>query len=294
MGGNRIFWAIALVTVGALLCCWQFLLGTMHPLVVYFGRPADVGQYSVHHLGSLLSAAFLTTATAVLSVLLSGILAAAFLILAVSTERLLQPVERIAAASQTVPMLVIVTFVYLIEKPIIDHLGSEPPLLLYCLVPVSIVLFFPALAYAIDGVRNLDIEIKSMLRVWDAPQRWRIRQILLPHAMPYLLVGLRVSAAWAVLAAIIAEGLIGSQGRESATSLGIGLMRPFSSGAPPGKTPSLFLAATLMGFLVYYLFDRLEHFGHRRFLGFAGVQERDYPICRSRRAPRSGTTQRSA
>jgi NitT/TauT family transport system permease protein len=284
MRSSWIFWVISVIIAVALVSWWQLLLGENNPTVVYFGRPADIPRYLLQNFGAIVSASLLTALTATIAVILSGLLAITILVLALLSKELLRHVERIAAASQTIPMLVIVIIVYLVEKPIIDRLGPEAPLLLYCVVPVSLVLFFPALAFAVDGVRNIDIEIKSMLRVWDAPQLWRVRRVLVPHAMPHLLVGLRVSAAWAVLAAIITEGLIGSQGRPAVNSLGIGLMRPFSSGPPAGKTPSLFLAATLMGFAVYYAFLWLEQVGCKRFLGHAGIQERDYPVCRNRQS----------
>lgn len=142
---------------------------------------------------------------------------------------------------------------------------------------MSISLFFPPLVYGIKGVRDIDSQMKALLRIWDAPQRWRIKRVYLPQVLPHVLTGLRVSSTWAVVATLITEGLVHGVGDDQ-YSIGKGLMRPFSGQSVPGRTPTLIITATLLGFLIYYLVGVVQNFLQKKFFGLALEQEHRYPI----------------
>ncbi|MGA2007383.1 MAG: ABC transporter permease subunit, partial [Solirubrobacteraceae bacterium] len=73
------------------------------------------------------------------------------------------------------------------------------------LIVIALVTFFPIAVNTIDGLRATDSELVGLLRTLGAG-RWQILRIArLPTALPYLFSGLRVSAAFAVIAAVFAE-----------------------------------------------------------------------------------------
>ncbi len=260
-----------------LLIYWQKRLEINDTLVVYFGRPSDIWSYVTQHWSQILEGSILSTGVALVSLLISAGLAVIFLVLGLSSEGWLRSVERFAAISQTIPILVIVTISFIVEKSLLKKFGLDLGLAWYCFIPVSIALFFPPLVYGIKGVRDIDSNMKALLRIWDAPQSWRIKRIYLPQVLPHILTGLRVSSTWAVVATLITEGLIYGVGGNQ-YSIGKGLMRPFSGSLVAGQTPTLVVVATLLGFLVYYIVGGVQVLVQKKVFGLAVEQEKNYPI----------------
>ena len=169
---------------------------------------------------NLLCSAANCTLTAIISLILAFFVSILLLILGLLHDGWLAPVERLAAASQTIPVLVIVTIALIIERSIFQALGIEAPVMVYCLAPVTIGLLFPPLVYGADAVLCLPVEIKALLRLWNAPTGWRIFRVYLPVALPGVLTGIRASATWAIGATLIAEGLLNGVEGDS-TTLGL-------------------------------------------------------------------------
>jgi len=264
------------IVVLLVLFYWQRYLNTNHPIVIYFGRPFDVYLYISQNWGRILEASFTTTLIAVTSLFLAGLTALYFLIMGLISDKWLQRVEQLVAISQTIPILVIVTIIYIAQKSIFKALNVELGLAWYCFMPVCIALFFPPLVYGIKGVRSIDSDMKALLRIWDAPQSWRIRRIYLPQALPHLLTGLRVSSTWAVAATLITEGLVHGVGNNQ-SSIGKSLMRPFSGSVSPGQTLALMIVATLLGYFVYLLIGIFQSLVEHKYFGIAAKNEEVYP-----------------
>jgi len=119
--------------------------------------------------------------------------------------------------------------------------------------------------------------MKGLLRIWGAPQGWRIKRIILPEVLPHIMTGLRTSSTWAVSATLITEGLVHGVGG-SECSIGKHLMRPFSVSSKPGQTLNLIIVATLLGLLVYFVTVRIQVYTQKRIFGPALEQESIYPI----------------
>ncbi|MEQ8968295.1 MAG: ABC transporter permease [Azospirillaceae bacterium] len=65
--------------------------------------------------------------------------------------------------------------------------------------------FFPVLVGAIQGLRAVDRSHRELFHVLAAGRIDRLRLLELPGALPYLFAGLKISAAGAVLGAIVSE-----------------------------------------------------------------------------------------
>lgn len=80
------------------------------------------------------------------------------------------------------------------------------------IVCVTIVSFFPVLVNTARGLRALTPEMRELLRVCGASLPQAFRYARFPVTVPFLFAGLRSAAAVAVLGAMLAEWLTGTQG----------------------------------------------------------------------------------
>ncbi|MEU3145750.1 MULTISPECIES: ABC transporter permease [unclassified Streptomyces] len=76
----------------------------------------------------------------------------------------------------------------------------------------TLVSFFPTFVMVLSGLRSAPAATTDMFTVLGASRTLVLRRLLLPHAVPQLLVALRLTAPSAVLAAMLAEYLLGREG----------------------------------------------------------------------------------
>lgn len=139
-----------------------------------------------------------TTSGFFLAILL-GILVSTLLTLFPAAKRTLYP---FLIFSQTIPLIAIAPLLIL-------WLG-------YGLLPkiaiVILVCFFPIAVSLIQGMEVSDRDLLNLLRSMGAT-RWQIfRHVRWPYAVPSLFTGLKISATYSVMAAVIGEWLGASQG----------------------------------------------------------------------------------
>jgi len=81
------------------------------------------------------------------------------------------------------------------------------------LVVVFLVCFFPICVSMLDGLKDADPAMKNYMRMIGASRGQLLFKLELPHALPFLFSGLKISATYSVLGAVIAEW-VGSTKRE--------------------------------------------------------------------------------
>jgi ABC-type nitrate/sulfonate/bicarbonate transport system permease component len=77
---------------------------------------------------------------------------------------------------------------------------------------VALVCFFPILVNLIEGQDAVDPDQIDLLRSMGAGRLEIFRRVLVPASIPYLFAGLRISATYSVMGAVIGEWLGGSEG----------------------------------------------------------------------------------
>lgn len=254
-----------LAALAAFVWSWECTFTNTNVLVVYFGRPGAIPTYVAANGSYLVWAAFSSARTAVLSLVFAGLLAISLLIVGLFSERLLKRIESLAVWSQAIPFLIIVTIFFLAQRALFTAVGWSPGTSIYSLAPVTISLVFPPLVYGAKGTQRLQIQIKALLRIWQAPTFLRITRVYIPGALPDILTGLRVSATWAVGATLISDGLLDGVAMNERT-LGHLLVRPFST-APSGQTPAVIAIATMLAIGVYFAFRYVQAFLERKLNG---------------------------
>jgi NitT/TauT family transport system permease protein len=77
---------------------------------------------------------------------------------------------------------------------------------------VAIVVFFPVFLNTYAGVRNVGREQISIMRLMGAREHHLVTKVILPSALVWVFVGLRLSIPYALIGALIAEMLASNQG----------------------------------------------------------------------------------
>lgn len=154
-------------------------------------------------------------------------------------ERTLMPFTVI---SQTIPLVALAPLL-----AIWFGFGIIPKIILTVLV-----VFFPVTVNLIQGLKAADQDLKEMMIGMGASKMQIFMKLKLPTAAPYFFTGLKISAAYAVMGAVISEWTGASKG------LGIYMTRAMSS----FKTAALFadiLIIALMSILLYKLIELIEN-----------------------------------
>jgi NitT/TauT family transport system permease protein len=179
----------------ALVLAWQGYVAVSGVREGVFPSPVEVGRALVRDRSLLLSSAGTTLSEILLGYGVAIVVGIA-LATAVSSSRLLErAIYPWLVVSQMVPIPALAPVVVLWTG-----FDIRPKLIV-----IALVTFFPIAVNTIDGLRATDSELVGLLRTLGAG-RWQILRIAhLPTALPYLFSGLRVSAAFAVIAAVFAE-----------------------------------------------------------------------------------------
>ena len=124
--------------------------------------------------------------------------------------------------------------------------GFMPKLLL-----VFLLSFFPIVVSSIAGFKSIDPEVLDFARSTGAGP-WRLfRKIRLPHALPEIFTGLKVGAALATTAAVVAEFVASNRG------LGY-LLLEYNGNLETGMVFAVIIVLSLLGLAVYYAVELIE------------------------------------
>ena len=80
------------------------------------------------------------------------------------------------------------------------------------IILIVLITFFPIVIGMLDGFRSADRDAINLMRSMGANRRQIFRHIKLPNAMPHFFSGLRITVAYAVVGAVLAEWLGGFAG----------------------------------------------------------------------------------
>lgn len=136
--------------------------------------------------------------------------------------------------SQTVPLVVIAPLL-----AIWFGFGIVPKIIMSV-----VTVFFPVAVSLTEGLETYDTDLVDLMRVMNASRRQIYRIVRLPGAMPSFFAGLKISAAYCVMGAVISEWTGATRG------LGIYLSRAMST----FETAALFANIFVIVLLSFALF----------------------------------------
>jgi NitT/TauT family transport system permease protein len=158
-----------------------------------------------------------------------------------------------------------VTPIVAIAPLILIYVDSTTAALLIC---AFIVAFFPVLSNTLIGLRSADPNLQDLLTLYGATRWQRLRWLLAPSALPYLIAGLKISGGLALIGAVVAEFAAGAAGRET------GLASRILEASFRTQIPKMYAALTLValtGMAIYWASNALS----RLLLGRWHPLERD-------------------
>lgn len=121
------------------------------------------------------------------------------------------------------------------------------------LIVISLVCFFPVAVAALDGFRQTPYELKHYFKMMGADKKQLFWKLELPHSLPFLFSGLKISATYSVMGAVISEWL----GAKS----GIGVYMTLASSS--FRTDRVFVAIFIimgLSLLFFWIISLLERY----------------------------------
>ncbi|MFZ5641958.1 MAG: ABC transporter permease [Bacillota bacterium] len=226
----------ALTGIILLIVIWEFAAALSGIPKWLLPAPSDIAVSLVKDLGLILLHSGYTL-TAAVAGLLFAVAAGVLLALAMdywpSLESALYP---LLVVSQAVPVITLAPL-------IIMWLG-------YGLIPkvavAGLICFFPLTVSVVGGMQASDRDMADLLKVMGA-SRWQVLRLArLPAALPYFFSGLKISATYSVMGAIIGEWL------GSAMGLGVILNR-FSHSYQTPRAFAVVIIIVVMSLALFFL-----------------------------------------
>ncbi len=232
---NKVYPAAALCVF---IAVWELLVRLRDVPEYRLPAPSAIFSEFVNSFGLLMRHAGVTVAESVIGFVL-GVALAVVVAIAMSMVR---PVRHtlypFLIISQTVPLVVIAPLL-----AIWFGFGFVPKVIM-----AVIVVFFPVTVSLAEGLETYDTELIELMRTMNA-SRWQVyRMVRLPGAMPAFFAGMKISAAYCVMGAVISEWTGATMG------LGIYLSRAMSS----FETAALFANIVLIVILSLALFGAVS------------------------------------
>jgi NitT/TauT family transport system permease protein len=113
--------------------------------------------------------------------------------------------------------------------------------------------FFPVVVSAVQGFKSVDPDMVDLARAMQGSRFHVFRAVNLPHAMPAIFAGLKVSVTLAVVGAVVGE-FVGSN-----SGIGYVMQRSIGTFDLPTMFAALVILA-LIGVVLFWVVDRIERF----------------------------------
>lgn len=234
-----------LVLIGFLLA-WHLAVVLLKIPPFMLPKPAAVGAAAVQKFPELMQSLWLTAEAAAMGLAGSVIAGIAVALVFAQWNGLRKLFFPYTILLQTVPIVAIAPL-------IIMWVGSGVP-------AVGLITFIiclpPIIANTTQGLISVDANLIDLFLMHKATRTQILFKLRLPHALPNLLVGLRISAGIAVVGAIIGE-LFASSSRVGVGGLGYSITYAYAQ-LETDYLFALVAAATALGFAFFFLVMFLE------------------------------------
>ena len=191
-------WLVLLVTLG----CWQLATKLFDIPTYLLPAPSLVVDELVEKPELYLEALRVTAIESVSGFLIAAVAGFLFGILIARsplTEELLYPYLNLIRVTPIVAIAPLLTIW-------LGH-GMAPNV-----VVAAMIAFFPVVVGTVLGLKSVDPDLISLMRILNAGELTELRKIRLPNSLPHLFSAFRVSAPMAVIGALVGEFVGGSSG----------------------------------------------------------------------------------
>lgn len=191
-----------IVSIGLFICLWLFVSeGGLVPKYM-LPSPVEVGQAFLNDFPLLMEHLAITLKEALYGLLIGTALAFVFAVLMDRFRFLYKAFYPILVITQTIPTIAIAPLLVLWMG-----FSMAPKITL-----VVLTTFFPITISLLDGFKSVDSDAVGLIRSMGGSRITIFRHIKLPSAMEQFFSGLKVSASYAVVGAVVSEWLGGFEG----------------------------------------------------------------------------------
>lgn len=183
----------------SLLVLWEVLFHTLNIKWYLLPPPTMIFESIYTNFSSLMSSLMITlkvTLTALAASVIISLCIAIIFYFSRIVERTMMPVTVIL---QVTPIIAIAPLISIWVD------SSE----LATLICAFLVAFFPLLTNTIAGLKSTEKNHLDLMKLYRANKIQLLRYVVLPHALPYFLSGLKISTGLALIGAIVGEFVIG-------------------------------------------------------------------------------------
>ena len=164
--------------------------------------PLDVVSAFIRDFQNLMFHAWVSVREAIYGLVIGVVLAFGLAVAMDRFDTLEKAVLPLLVVTQTIPTIAIAPLLVLWMG-----FGMAPKITL-----VVITTFFPVAVGLLDGFKSADPDAVALLRSMNATRGQIFRHVKFPAALPFFFSGLRISASYAVVGAVISEWLGGFEG----------------------------------------------------------------------------------
>ena len=197
-------WNMVLPPAGALsiVIAWQFLLPLAGVPSYIVPTPVEIGRIFSKESALLWTNFWPTFYEALAGFLLGNAVAVILAILFVYNRYVQAAYFPVILFLNTIPILALAPVIILIFG-----LGMLPKVII-----AAVICFFPTLVNMIRGLESVTANELELFRVLSASKVETLLKLRLPRALPFLFASLRISAATAVIGAVVGEWIGSDKG----------------------------------------------------------------------------------
>ena len=234
-------WAKPVVFLLALVVLWDIAIRLFRIPPYLIPTPLDVIRTLASDWRELLSQAVPTTTATLLGFAASAVFGIPIAMLIVSSKTVEDYVYPLLVFSQSIPKIAIAPL-------FVVWFGFG---LLPKVISAFLLGFFPVVVSAVQGFKSVEPDMLDLARSMEA-SRWQMfRMVSLPHAMPAIFAGLKVSITLTVVGAVVGEFVGANSG------IGFVLQRSIGNFELPTMFAALVVLATI-GVVLFWLVDLAE------------------------------------
>jgi len=188
-------WILYILLSVIFLYLWQYF-GNQHSNVrLLISSPILIVTYFAENMKDLLYATLTTLTEALTGLLIATIFSFSMMIFCFYKPKIMSFILPIMVTSQVVPLIVLAPFFI-----ILFGLGLSSKIAM-----ASLMCFFPIFINFAQGYKAISRNIHELMYIYNAPLRFRIKQVYFPLSMGSIMAGLKISTTLSIIGAIVAE-----------------------------------------------------------------------------------------
>ena len=224
-----------------LIAAWDLSIRLFHIPAYQVPTPRDVVIVLWENWPELLQQAWPTTYATLMGFLLSALFGIPVAMLIAGSKTVESYVYPLLVFSQSIPKVAIAPLFV-----VWFGFGIFPKI-----ISAFLLGFFPVVVSAVQGFKSVDPDMVDLARAMQGSRFHVFCAVNLPHAMPAIFSGLKVSVTLAVVGAVVGE-FVGSN-----SGIGYVLQRSIGTFDLPTMFAALVILA-LMGVVLFWIVDRIE------------------------------------